>query len=426
MKSQKIMKDRMINVIIIFLFHSSTLSFDLRTKYFRSDNEANGTRFYALDFLGLIEKHGRKVEWHNVTTEDGYILSLFRIPPNPSHLNETVKSRAFYLQPGLGATADIYILFGPGRSLAYSLSDAGYDVWIGNVRGTHYSRRHKKYSTDDSVFWDFSMDDYALRDLPAMFDYIIATTGQPQLSYIGHSLGSTLILILLADKPEYNSKLTVVIHFAPVSYWKTWNLTRLLLAIVASLVKILLPRASEFPIQSIIPAAIIHYFCLINPITMRICAIPFEILLGEDREQFDVNEEAVYLFCHYPAGTSAKVIQHYGQHVLLGNFGHYKQWAIGSNRGAFDETDAAEYNLSNVRAPTIIFEAPNDPIATLENAENLIKKLPLDLELRYEIISYKKFNHRDFSSARNVEEILYKPMITILEEPRGFGKRVED
>ncbi|XP_015124105.1 lipase member K [Diachasma alloeum] len=420
------MKDVIIHVIMIFSFHPSTSSFDLRTKYFRSDEEANGTRFYALDFLGLIEKHGREVEWHNVTTEDGYILSLFRVPPNSAYHNETLKSRAFYLQPGLGATADIFILFGPGRSLAYSLSDAGYDVWIGNVRGTHYSRRHKKHSTDDSEFWDFSMDEYALRDLPAMLDYIIATTGQPQLSYIGHSLGSTLILMLLADKPEYNHKLTVVIHFAPVSYWKTWNLIRLLLAIVASFLQVLPPSgAVEFPIPNIVQPAIIHYFCL-NVVTVKLCRIPFRILLGHDPEQFDVNEESVYLSCHYPAGTSAKVLQHYGQQVLSGNFGHYKRWPIPRNREGTDEAEAPEYNLTNVRVPTIIFEAQNDPIATLENTENLINKLPKDLELLYKIIGYKKFNHRDFSCARDVEEILYKPMLKILEESRGSEEPVED
>ncbi|XP_015124109.1 lipase 3 [Diachasma alloeum] len=403
-------------VAILFSFQLPTSSFDLRTKYFRSDEEANGTRFYALDFLGLIEKHRREVQWHNVTTEDGYILSLFRVPPNSAYHNETRKSRAFYLQPGLGATADIFILFGPGRSLAYSLSDAGYDVWIGNVRGTHYSRRHKKHSTDDSEFWDFSMDEYALRDLPAMLDYIIATTGQPQLSYIGHSLGTTLILMLLADKPEYNHKLTVVIHFAPVSYWKTWNLIRLLLAIVASFLQVLPPSgAVEFPIPNIAQPAIIHYFCL-NAVTVKLCRIPFRILLGHDPEQFDVDEEAVYLLSHYPAGTSAKVFQHYGQQLRWGSFGHYKYWTTAGNREAYGQAKAPEYDLSNIRAPTIIFEGQNDPLATLENAGNLVKILPEDLDLNYQIIEHKKFGHGSFVTAKDVKKILYEPMLKILED----------
>ena len=38
---------------------------------------------------------------------------------------------------------------------AYYMADAGYDIWMGNLRGNRYSREHEKYTTRDSKYWDF-------------------------------------------------------------------------------------------------------------------------------------------------------------------------------------------------------------------------------------------------------------------------------
>ncbi|XP_063989876.1 lipase 3-like [Diachasmimorpha longicaudata] len=407
-------------LMIAFSLQPLTSTFDIQIKYVRTEEEAGGDKFYALDFFGLTKKAGYDAEWHNVTTEDGYILSIFRIPPK---LNDTQKG-PFYLQATLGGTADLWVLFGHGRSLVYSLADAGYDVWIGNLRGTYYSRGHTNLSAhDDKKYWDFSLDEYALEDLPAMFDYIIKTTGQPQLSYVGHSLGSTVILMLLSDKPEYNDKLSVVIHFGAISYWKTWNFARLYVDLLAEFFQIIVPGGIvKYPIQNKLVPAFDHYFCLLNGITKRLCGYPFELALGEDREQFDISEEFVDLMCHYPAGTSSKVFQHYGQLIRSGKFQHFKNSKRTTNREVYGQDEAPEYNVTNVRAPTIIFEGQNDPLATSKNVQNLIDELPSDIELKHQVIEYEKFDHKDFIVAKDVEKFLYNPLIKILEQfPKSAG-----
>lgn len=56
----------------------------------------------------------------------------------------------------------------------------------------------------------FSFDEMAEYDLPAMIDYVLNTTGQKQLSYIGHSQGTTTAFALLSQNPEYNAKVSII------------------------------------------------------------------------------------------------------------------------------------------------------------------------------------------------------------------------
>ena len=72
------------------------------------------------------------------------------------------------------------------------LADSGYDVWMGNVRGNTYSRNHTTTSPKSPKFWDFSFDEMAAGDLPAMVNYVTETTGRSKIFYIGHSQGTEM------------------------------------------------------------------------------------------------------------------------------------------------------------------------------------------------------------------------------------------
>jgi len=55
----------------------------------------------------------------------------------------------------------------------------------GNSRGNTWSRAHATLSADDPRFWDFSWDDMAAFDLPALVNGVLQHTGHARLSYIG-------------------------------------------------------------------------------------------------------------------------------------------------------------------------------------------------------------------------------------------------
>lgn len=78
---------------------------------------------------------------------------------------------------------------------------------MGNTRGSTWSRKHISIDPDAKEFWDFSWHEIGVHDITAMIDFILQTTGQAKLFYIGHSQGATGLLVALSEIPDYNAKL---------------------------------------------------------------------------------------------------------------------------------------------------------------------------------------------------------------------------
>ena len=127
--------------------------------------------------MELIVHRGYRAEMHPVTTQDGYILMLHRIP-YPKGISSGVTGRPVFIQHGIiGSSADwlipssntslgkiyqysFFIFFDIVEYLlgaAFQLADLGYDVWLGNCRGNTYSRSHVSMNPSQSdVYWNFS------------------------------------------------------------------------------------------------------------------------------------------------------------------------------------------------------------------------------------------------------------------------------
>ncbi len=170
----------------------------------------------------IVKENGYAIEQYMITTSDGYILTLFRLP---GYLNDTLpyaKKPVVLLSHGLTGDSSQWVLNSPDRATAFNLVNNGFDVWMGNNRGCKYGVEHKSLDPNDPVdkpiFWNFDFEDMGTKDTPAFMDFILEQTGQEKLSIVGHSEGNTQIFAGAAMMPEYyKAKTSLLVALAPVT-----------------------------------------------------------------------------------------------------------------------------------------------------------------------------------------------------------------
>lgn len=65
--------------------------------------------------------------------------------------------------------------------------------------------------------FEFSFHEIGIYDFTAVVDFILNKTGHPKVDIVGYSLGSTIALVGLAEKPEYNDKVNKLVLMAPTA-----------------------------------------------------------------------------------------------------------------------------------------------------------------------------------------------------------------
>ena len=141
-------------------------------------------------------------------TEDGYILTAWRIP---GRLDETyskrLKRKPIILQHGLIDTSYTFLVLNSTECLSIMLADNGFDVWMTNSRGTLFSLGHTNPEYDSNIFyskyWDFTFHEMAQYDLTANVFYVKNMTSFEKIDYIGHSQGTVQYFIQYTLNPHF-------------------------------------------------------------------------------------------------------------------------------------------------------------------------------------------------------------------------------
>jgi lysosomal acid lipase/cholesteryl ester hydrolase len=177
----------------------------------------NKINFRQIDeFCSAVDNAGYRSECHSVKTVDGYKLKVHRVLPKS---NSTYKGSTF-LMHGLFRNSCDFLASGPQTALTYYLADNGFDVWLGNSRGTKFCQEHETLSPESREFWNFSFHEIGLHDVSSMLNFVLEQTKEPKMFYIGHSQGTSALLVLLSTSPDYNKKIAQAHLITPAVFMK--------------------------------------------------------------------------------------------------------------------------------------------------------------------------------------------------------------
>ncbi len=362
----------------------------------------------------MIQSKGYVYEEHKVITPDGYILGLYRIP-HGRNSSSSKPGRPVLLQHGLLDSGTTWVMNFPDQSLGFILADAGYDVWIGNSRGSRYSRAHVKYNPQhDEAFWDFSWDEMATFDLPSMISYILNVTQQTKISYVGHSQGTAIGFAqfgnpnsTVAKNVSFWAALAPVAHLghikSPFRY-----LTTPTIQIDLEVFWHILFGKNEFLPSDAITQWLGAFACAKSTAGKDICENIYFVIFGPDKKNLNETRLPVYI-AHVPDGTSVKNMIHLAEGVQTNLFEKYDYGTAEENQQHYNQTTPPLYDIRPMTVPTAIFSGGEDWLADPTDVDYIYSQIQTEtLVFRKSVPEY---NHMDFVWGLTANKIIYADLL---------------
>ncbi|GMT15702.1 hypothetical protein PFISCL1PPCAC_7000, partial [Pristionchus fissidentatus] len=368
----------------------------------------------------MIRYWGYPAEEVQAQTDDGYVLTMHRIPYGRSGPGEEGACKpVIFMQHGLECDSTNWIANLPENSAAFMFADAGFDVWMGNVRGNTYSKNHVTLDPKKQQFWEFSWDEMAHSDLPAMINKVLEITGHKDLYYMGHSQGTLTMFTKMSVDQDFSKKIRKFFALAPVGTVKHIK------GLIALIADFFLPEfnlwmdvfgSGEFLPNNEFMDLIAKWICG-NSIGAALCDDLLFLITGPESDQFNKSRTEVYI-AHTPAGTSTQNIQHYAQMVKEGTVSRFDYGSSKTNQQHYGQSKPPSYDFTKIKGDMYLYWSDDDWIADPEDVKGyLLTSLnPKYIKLNNHLDGY---NHLDFIWGLNAASQIYQPIIDLITVEMG-------
>lgn len=353
----------------------------------------------AANVQEMCQIHGYDVENRIVRTTDDYLLTLQRIvkPGEPRRTN----GKVIYFHHGLLMSSEIWVtMVQTHQNLPFLLYDLGYDVWLGNNRGNKYSQKHLTYPITSEQFWNFSIDEFALFDIPNSIEYILNETGAKNLTYIGFSQGTAQAFAAVSINPSLNKKVEQIIAISPATtpHGLYSRFLDILLKSSPNIVYLLFSR------RTLMPSVFFWQQIMYPPFFDTMIDISNYILFNWKAENI-TKLQKLCSYAHLYSTTSVKTVVHWFQIIGSKKFQMYH-----ANISSIGGSSSITYPLKSIQIPIHLIYGTTDSLVDIDVMRD---QLPRENTTAQPV---EKHEHLDNIWGNDVKSEVFSHVLSYLDE----------
>ncbi|KAK2451428.1 triacylglycerol lipase [Trifolium repens] len=353
-----------------------------------------------------IAVHGYKCQEYEVTTGDGYILSVQRILEGRSTVSGNMtKKEPVVVQHGVLVDGSTWFMNSPEQNLPMILADNGFDVWVVNARGTKFSRKHTSLDTSSEEYWAWSWDELVTDEMPAIFDFVSKNSGGQKINYVGHSLGTLVALASMAEGKWTTDHVKSVALFSPIAY-----LSRMTTPIGAVAARTLLAEGYTFmgiPEFDLKAYPILEFF-------KGVCAQPGvncdDLFTAATGENCCLQQSAFNQFMEAgPQPTSTRNMFHLAQTVRSDFLTKFDFMRPDLNMLYYGQLFPPVYDLTQIPSdmPIFISYGGKDALSDVADVQKLLGYFKNHDANKLSVQFIDNYAHADYMMAYNAKDLVY-------------------